>query len=86
MIFNCLKEEEVNFIYKVKAPISSQKRASWHYIGVTSVIEVIINRQISPPILLIVIIFSSDCGLLTGLELMEWFCGGKTVQKGHSEY
>lgn len=39
-------------------------------------IEVIIDRQISSPILLIVIFFPSDCGLLTGLELMEWFCGG----------
>lgn len=54
--------------------------------GVTSMIEVIIDRQISSPILLIVIIFSSDCGLLTGLELTEWFCCGKTVQKGYLEY
>lgn len=48
--------------------------------AVSVVIEVVIDRQISPPILLIVIILSSDRGLLTGLKLMEWFCGGKTVQ------
>lgn len=60
------------------------KKGILQYIGV-SMTKVIIDSEISPPIFVDCHNFFQAAGLLTVLELMEWFCGGKTVQKGHSE-